>query len=148
MEKTRPINSPWYRRFAALGLFVPVMVASITCDAQQSYRRPSDKAAEIAQLPKYCYAQYVDTKLYGNPEYEIGAPGTNCGPGMNHFCPALMMLIRAQNPALARPKRKEQLRGAKEQVNYTLQRMQPQCLYREDVYEAMRRIQALEPAFR
>jgi hypothetical protein len=116
------------------------------CEAQQQlYKRKHDTALEIAQLPKFCYDQYVDTSLSRNPEYSITAA---CGIGMNHFCPGLLNLMRAQKGTLSRDSRRGHLRQGKENVEYTVVRMPANCRYRDDVNAAMVRVQTLEKILR
>jgi len=104
---------------------------------------PGYKAApiEVAQLPPYCYAQYVDGAYFGHPVYSIPAA---CGPYTNHFCPALVSLIRGSNASRARSLRREDLRHAAMEVRYTLRYMKPDCPIYNDVQAAKIRAESLQ----
>lgn len=122
-----------------------LVITDLSPAQQQSYRRRIDTPIEIAQLPKYCYDQYVDQSLWKNPEYSITAA---CGVGMNHFCPGLINLSRAQKASIPKGNRRDQLRDGKTNVQYTLDRMSPNCRYRDDVNTAMMRAKVLEKILR
>ena len=105
---------------------------------------PSDAAGykasalEIAQLPKFCYEQYVDG--VSGPEYSIGR---SCGPGMNHYCGALVSLIRAKRVSGNSNERLKQLSMAKTDVVYTLKWMEPYpaCQIRDHVKATLTEIE-------
>jgi hypothetical protein len=88
-------------------------------------------AVEIAQLPRFCWGQMEVPGSSGRPEYNF--PG-NCGPGMNHYCPGLVKLIRAKS-ASVKAKRTPLLRGAADDVSYTENWMKdyPNCGVRSHV---------------
>jgi hypothetical protein len=85
---------------------------------------------ERALLPKFCWVQ-MGSKVAKGPEFQI-PPG--CGPGMNHYCPGLVALIRAKYTADRR--RAGALLGqAGTAVEYTLNWMKdyPNCPIRAHV---------------
>lgn len=89
-------------------------------------------AIEIAQLPKYCYAQYVDENLSNDPVYSI----QGCGYAMNHFCPALVSLMRARKYNIPKSERIGYANQVIYEVKYTLRDMTPTCSIRSDVLSA------------
>ena len=113
------------------------------------YRRSPDYDLPqfVARLPKYCYAQYYDTRQWNNPEYSIAAA---CGGWSNHFCPGLLNIMRAEYRI--QPKRfdrREELRHAKENVAYTLEHLKADsCPYTQDIVAAKQKLQILEKLIR
>ncbi len=95
---------------------------------------------EMSQLPKYCYAQYLDDKLASNPTYSI----QGCGPFMNHFCPGLLGLIRAQQPSHKPFQRRADLSRAMDNIEYTLKGMPAVCWLRADAEAARNRARVIE----
>lgn len=95
----------------------------------QKYRG-NTSAAEIAQLPKYCYAQYVSEKLSKDPIYSLSPA---CGAFMNHLCPGLVALIRAKKPTAQGWQRGEAIAAARRDFAYTLDHMPPSCSMRAEV---------------
>lgn len=73
--------------------------------------------SEAAVLPRFCWKQFFGKKFSG-PQFEI--PRATCGVGTNHYCPALVVLNRANgtfgNPVL----RRKYLLAARKKVQYTL----------------------------
>jgi hypothetical protein len=131
-------------RIAAICLAIALEAAGDPAHAQKLYRKSPDYDLPllIAQLPKYCYAQYYDAKLSRDPRYSIIAA---CGVGSNHFCPGLMNLMRAEytiNPK--KFDRRYEVRAAKENVIYTLVRISSSCPYRQDILAAKNRAEILE----
>lgn len=113
-------------------LFWPVGVSA------QKYRGDTTPA-EIANLPKYCYAQYVNEQYSKDPLHSI----QGCGAYMNHYCPGLVDFMRAQSPALAKPQRVEKLKSAKKNFEYTLKYMPQNCWLRSDAQSSMRQAEML-----
>jgi hypothetical protein len=95
-------------------------------------------ASEIALLPKFCYGQYVDG--VSGPEYYL--PSDSCGPGMNHYCPALVAFIRAKRSSGGSRERMKQLSIARTDVIYTLKWMEPYpaCQIRSHVEATLKEI--------
>lgn len=106
----------------------------------QRYRDKEFNAAELAQLPKYCYAQYVDDKLSSNPEYSI----QGCGPFVNHYCGALVDLMRAQQFSRQKFQRRRHVDSAIKEIKYTLDNTSASCWLRPDAEAAMSRARLLD----
>jgi len=91
--------------------------------------RPSTSEAIV--LPKFCWRQFLGDKFKG-PPYEI--PRELCGVGTNHYCPALVLLNRANKSSYDSGHRRGFLEGAKKKTLYTLKAIEkfPRCpLHRE-----------------
>jgi hypothetical protein len=103
------------------------------------------EAREIAQLPSYCWAQYIEDKQ--QPEYSVNSKG--CGPGMNHYCPGLVQLMRAKRSFGDKRKRLGYLEAAKADMLYTMRAMKdyPGCLLRADVEKTQNEINVYLRAF-
>jgi len=99
-------------------------------------------AIEVAQLPKYCWAQYVDQAYAGHPQFSI--PNV-CGPYVNHFCPGLVGLMQASSATHSMSGRREILRIAAENIQYTLRYkgIQPPCPIYRDVKAAEARANSM-----
>lgn len=111
--------------------------------AQQQPRVPPKYHASplhVAQLPKYCWQQYVDGSLTG---YEFTIVSQSCGYEMNHFCPALVFMMEAQSLTLPMSERRGAMNNAIKEINYTLRGMKPGCHVANDVLAAQQRAQAL-----
>jgi len=115
-----------------------VFLGTLSAIAASQAAQPMFKtdAVEKAQLPKMCYAQYVDDKLASNPEYTF-PPG--CGAYMNHYCGGLILLYRASKASRPMGQRKEDLGMANDAFDYTLHYMPPTCPIRSDVEGAKAR---------
>lgn len=74
-------------------------------------------ASEVALLPRFCWKQFFGKKFSG-PQFEI--PRATCGVGTNHYCPALVLLNRANRTFGNQSLRRKYLRFAKKKVQYTL----------------------------
>lgn len=111
--------------------------------AAQKYRG-NTSAAEIAQLPKYCYSQYLSDKLSKDPNYSI----QGCGAFTNHFCPGLVDMMRAQKASLQRWERNERVESARKNFAYTLEHMPPNCWLKPDAEKAMEAANALAAGLR
>ena len=96
---------------------------------------------EIAQLPKYCWAQYVDGAYFGHPIYSIPA---SCGDYTNHFCSGLVVKMRASNLSKPKSQRREDLRMAKENFEYTLKYITPICPIYGDALAAKTQIEHMQ----
>jgi hypothetical protein len=96
---------------------------------------------EITQLPKYCWAQYVDGAYSGHPIYSIPAV---CGPYTNHFCPALVSLVQSTQLSRNKQQRNEAISHAAREVRYTLRYIKPDCPIYPDVTAAQMRAEAME----
>jgi hypothetical protein len=107
---------------------------------QQPKIPPAFKASPlyVAQLPKFCWQQYVDGSLSRAPFAIV-----NCGGGMNHFCPALVFLLQAQNVSLSRNERVGAIKHAVTEIDYTIREMTQGCSIASDVYAAKEKARAL-----
>jgi hypothetical protein len=85
---------------------------------------------EIVMLPKFCWAQ-MGSKVATGPAFQIPR---SCGPGMNHYCPGLVMLLRAKND-FGKKMYDVLLARAGTDVEYTLNAMKeyPECPIRKHV---------------
>ena len=101
-----------------------------------------DKAegAIVAQLPQFCWQQYMDG---------VSGPGTfidrkDCGGGMNHYCQGLVELYRARRTFGDRNKRLEHLQSAERSTQYTINAMKPypNCSIRRHVESTMAEIKS------
>jgi hypothetical protein len=110
-----------------------------------SWTQYKAEAIEIAQLPSYCWAQYLADKQ--SPEYSVNSKG--CGPGMNHYCPGLVELMRAKRSFGDRRKRLGHLETAKDNTLYTMTAMKdyPGCSLRADVEKTLNEINVYLRAF-
>ena len=93
-----------------------------------AYGQDNVTPIEIAQLPMFCKAQYVpDAK---GDDFRI----RDCGPAANHFCPAVIYMIRARGN-VKKHERLGLLERADVDVRYTEKAIAdfPKCSIREDV---------------
>lgn len=93
----------------------------------------------VAQLPKFCWPQYVDG-FYGGTSFSIPP---SCGSGMNHFCPALVFMMQAQDPSVPQNERRGAMGNAVTEINYTLREMTPNCPIAADVKAAEQKAKLL-----
>ena len=103
-------------------------VAALIALAPDARGQQNVNSVEIARLPRFCWAQYVpDAK---GDEFRI----RDCGPAANHFCPALIYLIRARGN-VKKQERLGLLGRADVDVRYTERAIAdyPKCSIREDV---------------
>ena len=108
-------------------LIPPILVPSF---ALAGYREMMHATSvEIAQLPQFCWAQFEVPDAQGD-EFKI----RDCGVFVNHYCPALISLIRGKNSA-AKGKGPSLIRVADSDVAYTENGIAgyPRCPIREHV---------------
>jgi len=88
-------------------------------------------ALELAQLPKFCWAQ-MDAPNATGPEFRIDKQ--KCSYGINHYCPGLVTLIRAKRTTYM-PAKVSGLRGVLDAIGYTegFIKDYPQCPIRDHV---------------
>jgi hypothetical protein len=98
------------------------------------YKAP---ASEVMALPKFCWNQYSDQPL--GPDFQI--PRSSCGDGMNHYCPALLMVNRSSK-AKTKSARTQLLQVGLKETEYTLNWMKnyPECPIREHVEQTLYRV--------
>lgn len=99
----------------------------------------SDKpsASEVLLLPGFCWGEY-------NPAIKNTGKGiNNCGPGMNHYCPAVLEFNRSYSTR-ERFRRVQHLEVALRGVEYTLGWMKnyPDCSIRQDVLQTYIRVRS------
>jgi hypothetical protein len=92
---------------------LPIAFALIPSAALGAYR-DGVSSVEIAQLPRFCWAQYEVPNADGD-EYKISG---HC-PGANHYCPALIYLIRAKGHVKNKNSRLDLLGRADTDIRYT-----------------------------
>lgn len=129
--------APVLRRVVISGLAllaVPVIVAPPDAIAQT---QPTQ--LEMAQLPRYCWGQYVK-ELAGQPGYSI----QNCGGGMNHYCSGLTYMMRANKPGIPRAQKVDNLIHARKEIIYTMDRVTPNCPILGDIRLADQRLRIME----
>jgi hypothetical protein len=117
---------------------VLLAVAALIAVVPFAHGQDNVKPIEIAQLPSFCKAQYVpDAK---GDEYRI----RDCGPAANHFCPALIYLIRAKGH-VNKSTRLRLLGSADADVRYTERAIAdyPKCSIRDDVANARAQVNSL-----
>jgi len=108
--------------------------------AAVKYQAP---ASEVAQLPQFCWAQYMEG--VEGPEYSI--PAKECGVGMNHYCPGLISLIEAKHAVGSKARdRPGRLNSARKDVLYTLNAMTnyPNCPIREHAEATLKEVEMLQ----
>lgn len=123
-------------------------LVTLPSDASAQMQRPPGQghvasAVETMQLPKFCWAQYLDVK---GPEYSING----CGERMNHYCWGLVELQRA-NKTFGNPAgRAAYLRYAKENTLYTIRGMEkyPTCWLRSHVEKTRQEIETALRVYR
>jgi len=119
-----------YRNVA---LLIPLILALLPAGAsgQDVLGGWNPSVTEATLLPKFCWGQFMGNKFKG-PEFEI--PRDRCGVGMNHYCPGLVALSRA-NRSLDNNMKRGFLRGAERGVGYTVRAMEkyPRCPIRGQV---------------
>jgi hypothetical protein len=130
----RALRSSWILALILLG------GTALRADAQD--HQPS--ALELAQLPKFCYAQFKVPKAVG-PEYTIH----DCGPGMNHYCYGLLDLVRARAYQANKASRLNQLSQAEQSIGYTEGWMKdyPSCPLRDHVAASRAELQHLKSMY-
>ena len=121
-------------RQLAHALAVIALALPLGTSAQQpQFNKWDPPAMERIRLPQYCQAQF-DT-AWGK-QYKIPTPMDLCGPGMNHFCPGLVMLNRARNTLLSRDARRAYVRDAMMELGYTRARIPANCAIMPDFQAA------------
>ena len=117
---------------STLFLFSPLALAG-----QPGYRQGKATASEVLMLPRFCWWEY--NAAYKDTQLEI----RNCGPGMNHYCSALVKFSRAERMS-DRFKRIDTLNSVLRDVEYTLGWMKdyPGCSIRQNVLQNYSRVRA------
>ena len=110
----RPFNNRWAA--ALWGIAMPFAVAQPASEWQPN-------VLEVRQLPPYCQVVF-NPQLRGVPGY-AGIAG--CGERFNHFCPALVALLRAEQATSPKTTRKYYLQNAQDHLRYTRTHWAPTC---------------------
>lgn len=92
--------------------------------------------ADMLKLPQYCRSQ-LDEKFA--KESGVKMPIEICGVTMNHFCPSLVMLNRAQESKYSPNTRHDMMQQALSGIAYTYRQMPPNCPLKPDVDAAKAR---------
>lgn len=122
-------------------LKLALLVVSLSCGAAGAIDtqgwKPSN--AEVLSLPQFCYGQFLGDK-YSAPQFNISL---DCGYGMNHYCPGLVVLNRANKSYADRANRRAYLEAANRDMVYTLKNMEkyPSCPIRSHVENTRRLIE-------
>jgi hypothetical protein len=103
-------------------------IAALVALAPVAWGQARATPVEIAQLPRFCWAQYVPDAT--GDDFRI----RDCGPGANHYCPGLVAMIRARSQANKSAKL-GLLGNADAEVRYTEKAIAdyPKCSIREHV---------------
>lgn len=117
-------------RIAALLVLVSAFLQPGALAADLEGWHPS--AVEATALPRYCWRQFLGDKFKG-PQFEI--PRKTCGVGTNHYCPALVVLNRANRTFDDTRLRRGYLLAAEKKTLYTLRWIKnyPKCAIRPEV---------------
>ena len=118
-------------------LFVLALVSPQAARAYRDQWRPT--ALEIAKLPKYCQGQFMPA-LAKQPGYAFPPA---CG-WVNHLCPGMVLLNRAQDLSLPRKDRQYALSQVDGELAYTRLHMTPTCLLAPDLRAAEFKLKILQ----
>lgn len=126
-------------------LILAVFATGATAQTETPDYKPS--ISEAALLPKFCWKQFMGKKFSG-PQFDI--PRRSCGAYVNHYCPGLIDLNRAQRAIGNERKRRADLKRARDNTLYTLKgiRSYPNCPIRAHAEATLRVIDALQKAYR
>jgi hypothetical protein len=118
-------------------------VAALMAPAPFAYGQQNITAVEIAQLPRFCWAQLNVPGATGD-DFRI----RDCGPAANHFCSGLIYMIRARGN-VKKQTRLDLLGHADVDVRYTEKAIAdyPKCSIREDVANARAEVNNLMTMF-
>lgn len=121
------------RRLAVLFL-VLILFAGVSRAGPPDYR---PTVVEAMLLPKFCWKQFLGEK-FSSPQYSI--PRKTCGPFVNHYCPGLVDLNRANRVISNEAKKRADLQRAKVNTLYTLRGIKkfPHCPIRGHVETTLR----------
>jgi len=124
---------------AILG-WVLLSCATVGEVAAEPYRNQwSPTMLEISQLPRFCRGQFIpeERKVW----LATIAP---CGTYMNHFCPGLVLINRAANASKSKVERREDLRMARGEIEYTRNFLKQPCPIEDEIQGAESRIKVLQ----
>ena len=129
----------------SVALVLAVFAAGATARAETPNYKPS--IGEAVLTPKFCWHQFMGNKFSG-PQFEITHEA--CGVYVNHYCPGLIDLNRANKAIGDDGRRRAYLLSARENTLYTLRGIKPypNCPIRAHVEATLRIIDAKLKAFR
>jgi hypothetical protein len=104
----------------------------------QWHPTPADKL----KLPQYCWSQFDENFA---KQTGIKMPTEICGVMMNHFCPSLVMLNRAQESKYHPNTRHDMMQEALSGIAYTYRGMPPNCPLKPDLDAAKAKANAVAP---
>lgn len=110
---------------------------SLLFASEAGYRQGKASASEVLMLPRFCWWEY-------NPAFKDTAKEiNNCGPGMNHYCQAVLEFNRLYSTRESF-RRVQHLKVALRGVEYTLGWMKdyPNCTIRQDVQQTYMRVRS------
>jgi hypothetical protein len=112
-----------------LSIAILISLSSAVPDAFAQTASMNATAVEIALLPRFCWAQFGVPNADGD-EFKMQA----CGPGANHYCGALIYVIRAKHEA-NKSTRLDLLGHADADTRYTERAIKdyPNCSVRDHV---------------
>jgi len=114
--------------------FKVALVVGLTFAAFDAHAQSNQPTAmELAQLPKFCWGQFHVPNVAGD-EFAI----RNCGYSANHYCHALIYVIRARSPSVNKRGRMDLLGHADTDIRYTENAIKdyPKCSIRDDVLKS------------
>jgi hypothetical protein len=124
-----------FRLEALLPVFMFVVGTQVLAETPNYKPTPSEQAL----LPTFCWGQFNEA-FSGpqNAEYNIH----DCGAVINHYCPGLVDLMRANKTFGNRGRKMNYLQSAKTNTLYTLNGIAdyPQCPIRGHVESTLRQI--------
>ena len=86
---------------------------------------------ELLRLPQYCIGQFRK-EHWNKPGYRI----VGCGTFINHFCPALVGLMRAENVLAPKKERRHYFNTSGNHLAYTRKNMPQNCSVANDIAAA------------
>lgn len=116
------------------GVAIPV---SVRCADLGNGWEPT--ALELLQVPKYCQQQFL-SKHDGKVMSKLFS---GCSR-VNHLCPGLILINRAEKHSIPKGERKRILRQAKNEIDYSSSQLTNNCNVKADIESAQMRIRFLE----
>jgi hypothetical protein len=136
-------HSKFWRSGRLLALAAVAITANVAF-AQANRSEFDPTPLEFAQLPPYCQGQFKPELAAADPAYRM----PECGPRFNHFCPALVALMRASQITKPKHERQWALAPARGNMKYTTDSMPASCPLAPQVHAAQVRLQILEKSLR
>lgn len=133
-------RKPWIRSATTPLVAMFLMGGSATAVFAEPYRDQwHPTTLEIARLPRYCQGQFIPG-LKGKPGFRIDG----CGTYMNHFCPGLVLINRASDSSRPKSQRREVVREARVEIDYTRGFLPKNCPIEAEISAAEARVRFLE----